>query len=199
MIFFISAIVSFVWRGGPEPEPESKAAEGRRLLEAKMLIPRILISVLLFLGIVYFVLIVRTLKRYSDRVGSGTRGRGRGGVGPVLDRYRREERRERGRERERRPRGRGRREDGVTSSPNLTARMFGSPSPEKREPQSPAPEATGGVQDGDVLNLGSAPAPAADTPTPSGSGSANITVEVEQHIDGDRTPSPSALPTTAGA
>ncbi|KAI6038084.1 hypothetical protein EDC04DRAFT_2698155 [Pisolithus marmoratus] len=67
MIFFIVSILAFVWRSGSMADPStpplvnSEAAIG----------PRVLVSVLLFLGIIYFVAIVKTLQGFG-RVNDAT-------------------------------------------------------------------------------------------------------------------------------
>ncbi|KAL4075486.1 hypothetical protein J3A83DRAFT_4068433, partial [Scleroderma citrinum] len=73
MIFFIIAILTFVWRSGSTtdpalPSPLSPSAE---------LGPRIVVSAFFFLGLVYFVAIVKTLRSYGrQRTRPGHRGQG---------------------------------------------------------------------------------------------------------------------------
>lgn len=110
MLLFVVAILSFVWRTGSVNDPEERSG----LSPAGALGPRIAITSLFGLGMVYFVMIVRTLQSYSgpklrgsfwgsgSNVGSVPPGGGGSGVG--RDRSRDGETR-RGRERERRTRG----------------------------------------------------------------------------------------------
>ncbi|KAK7459552.1 hypothetical protein VKT23_009535 [Stygiomarasmius scandens] len=77
MIFFISSIISYVWRTGSILDPQER--EG--LSPRAVLGPRIAITGLFVLGMGYFVLIVKTLKAYGDdekgrRVGAGGGGSG---------------------------------------------------------------------------------------------------------------------------
>ncbi|KAK7459508.1 hypothetical protein VKT23_009491 [Stygiomarasmius scandens] len=77
MIFFISSIISYVWRTGSILDPQER--EG--LSPKAVLGPRIAITGLFVLGMGYFVLIVKTLKAYGDdekgrRVGVGGGGSG---------------------------------------------------------------------------------------------------------------------------
>ncbi|PPR04908.1 hypothetical protein CVT24_007152 [Panaeolus cyanescens] len=66
MLLFISAILSFVWRTGSELDPEDRPP-----LSAKLaLIPRIIISTILLIGLIYIIAIVRTLKKYGSHQGS---------------------------------------------------------------------------------------------------------------------------------
>ncbi|KAF5391240.1 hypothetical protein D9757_003010 [Collybiopsis confluens] len=69
MILFIVSILSFVWRTGTESDPDERPP----LSDKQALGPRIAITLLFLLGMVYFVLIVVTLKSYS--VSSRWRGR----------------------------------------------------------------------------------------------------------------------------
>ncbi|KAI6043456.1 hypothetical protein EDC04DRAFT_2562735 [Pisolithus marmoratus] len=68
MIFFIASILAFVWRSGSTTDPSTPSS----LSPNAAIGPRVLISVLLFLGIVYFGAIVKTLQGYG-RV-NGTTG-----------------------------------------------------------------------------------------------------------------------------
>lgn len=66
MLFFLSSIMSFVWRTGSEDDPETRPPLSRKAA----LGPRIAITAVLALGFVYLFMIIRTLKRY----GSGHQG-----------------------------------------------------------------------------------------------------------------------------
>jgi hypothetical protein len=62
-MLFIAAILSFVWRSGSVDDPDP-----RPLLSAKAALgPRIAVSIMLGLGMMYFVLIVKTLRRYGGK------------------------------------------------------------------------------------------------------------------------------------
>ncbi|KAF9560843.1 hypothetical protein CPC08DRAFT_589249, partial [Agrocybe pediades] len=63
MILFITTIMSFVWR----TSPISGDIDTSSLTEtsAQILVPRIIISSLLGLGVVYFICIATTLRRYG--------------------------------------------------------------------------------------------------------------------------------------
>ncbi|KAF8886608.1 hypothetical protein CPB84DRAFT_1539785 [Gymnopilus junonius] len=61
MILYIVTIMSFVWRTTPFSEP-SVVEE----TSAQILIPRIIISLVVALGLVYFFLIAATLRKYGD-------------------------------------------------------------------------------------------------------------------------------------
>jgi len=119
MLLFIAAILSFVWRSGdvndPDPRPPlpTKGALG----------PRVAITGVFGLGMIYFVLIVKTLKSYGGprnreslwRVRSASNNGG--SVGGADGLFRERERSgdgdtRRGRERERAPRGGLGRRDG---------------------------------------------------------------------------------------
>ncbi|KAF9224568.1 hypothetical protein BS17DRAFT_766562 [Gyrodon lividus] len=118
MIFFITAILSFVWRSGSTTDPPTPSP----LSPSAVIGPRIVVSALFVLGMVYFGAIIKTLHNYgrvSERRGrarvveSETRERGR-----VSDGHReraRDQDHDRGREREparsTRGRERTRRED----------------------------------------------------------------------------------------
>jgi len=67
MILFMVTIISFVWRTGSEADPEG----GRPpLTNTAALGPRIAISLLAFIGFIYLVLIIRTLKSYGMHGGT---------------------------------------------------------------------------------------------------------------------------------
>ncbi|KAF9040780.1 hypothetical protein BJ165DRAFT_1492109 [Panaeolus papilionaceus] len=66
MLLFISAILCFVWRTGSELDPADRPP-----LTAKLaLIPRVIISTVLFIGLIYIFAIIRTLKKYGSHQGS---------------------------------------------------------------------------------------------------------------------------------
>lgn len=115
MLLFVTSILSFVWRTGASDDPEQRLPLARK----DALGPRIAITGVFVLGIVYLVFIVRTLRSYGGprkraslwRVGSGNNGGvvggGMGTAGQSGDGEAR-----RGRERERGPKnnfGRGQR------------------------------------------------------------------------------------------
>ncbi|KIK63945.1 hypothetical protein GYMLUDRAFT_40154 [Collybiopsis luxurians FD-317 M1] len=68
MILFITSIMSFVWRTGAESDPDERPP----LSDKWALGPRIAITFVFFIGMVYFFLIVKTLRSY------GANGRWRG-------------------------------------------------------------------------------------------------------------------------
>ncbi|KAJ7618440.1 hypothetical protein FB45DRAFT_1063108 [Roridomyces roridus] len=70
VVFFILSITTFVWRTGSVLDPDERQSLGRHAV----LGPRIAVSVVLFIGLVYFGLIIATLRRY----GQGPTRRGRG-------------------------------------------------------------------------------------------------------------------------
>ncbi|KAF8890400.1 hypothetical protein BD779DRAFT_1671352 [Infundibulicybe gibba] len=72
MVLFVVSILSFVWRTGSASDPSHVPLEGHAALG-----PRIAITGVFALGMVYFFMIVRTLKRYGVHVG----GRGITSVG----------------------------------------------------------------------------------------------------------------------
>jgi hypothetical protein len=61
MFFFITAILSFVWRSGSTSDSSNPAP----LSPTAVLGPRIAITSLFLLGLVYFVMIVKTLQNYG--------------------------------------------------------------------------------------------------------------------------------------
>ncbi|KAL1756759.1 hypothetical protein FB107DRAFT_248013 [Schizophyllum commune] len=63
IISFIVSIMAFVWRAGAGGEPADLVASPSQLLAS-----RVIISVSLALGALYFVLVVRTFTRYGDRI-----------------------------------------------------------------------------------------------------------------------------------
>ncbi|CAA7269657.1 unnamed protein product [Cyclocybe aegerita] len=66
MLLFLSAILSFVWRTGSVLDPEQRPP-----LSAKVaLVPRIIITSVFFLGMVYLCMIVKTLKKYGSHQSS---------------------------------------------------------------------------------------------------------------------------------
>jgi hypothetical protein len=69
MVAFLVSIMAFVWRTGAKDDPDPDTGTGtgteRELSGAKMLGPRIAISAVFAIGIVYFVLVIFTFKRYS--------------------------------------------------------------------------------------------------------------------------------------
>ncbi|KAK7053777.1 hypothetical protein R3P38DRAFT_2852086 [Favolaschia claudopus] len=77
VIFFIICIMSFVWRTGSALDPEEREPLGPQAI----LGPRISITVALFLGLLYFALIIGTLRRYGE--GSSRSAGGRRGSGDV--------------------------------------------------------------------------------------------------------------------
>ncbi|KIJ58850.1 hypothetical protein HYDPIDRAFT_101875, partial [Hydnomerulius pinastri MD-312] len=92
MIFFITAILSFVWRSGSTTDPASPAPLG----PSAELGPRIAVSSLFLLGLIYFGAIVKTLHNYGRREQERERDRDR------EERGRETMRSSRGRERTRR-------------------------------------------------------------------------------------------------
>ncbi|KAE9383002.1 hypothetical protein BT96DRAFT_930075 [Gymnopus androsaceus JB14] len=72
MIFFIVSIISFVWRTGGESDPPERSP----LSDRAVLGPRIAVTFIFFLGMMYFFLIVRTLQSYGSN-GFGPRERTR--------------------------------------------------------------------------------------------------------------------------
>ncbi|KAJ3537256.1 hypothetical protein NMY22_g5662 [Coprinellus aureogranulatus] len=62
MLFFLSSIMSFVWRTGSEDDPEVRPPLPRKAA----LGPRIAITAVLALGFVYLFMIIRTLKQYGS-------------------------------------------------------------------------------------------------------------------------------------
>jgi len=61
MLLFISSILSFVWRTGSVKDPDDRPPLGTRAI----LGPRIAITLLFILGMVYLAMIIRTLKKYG--------------------------------------------------------------------------------------------------------------------------------------
>ena len=61
MILYIITILSFVWRTTPVSDPNSVSET-----PVQILVPRIIISSVVALGVVYFILIAATLRRYGD-------------------------------------------------------------------------------------------------------------------------------------
>ncbi|KDR71033.1 hypothetical protein GALMADRAFT_801755 [Galerina marginata CBS 339.88] len=66
MLLFISSILSFVWRTGSVLDPESRPPLGARAV----LGPRIVITSVLALGLIYLFLIIRTFKKYGSQQNS---------------------------------------------------------------------------------------------------------------------------------
>lgn len=78
MIFFIASILSFVWRTGSIHDPPDRSPLSPRAA----LGPRIAITGVFALGMVYFAMIVKTLKRYGAHTGErGMRGGAAGRIG----------------------------------------------------------------------------------------------------------------------
>ncbi|KAF7311857.1 hypothetical protein MIND_00196400 [Mycena indigotica] len=77
VIFFIIAIMAFVWRTSSESEANSSSSENESNTSttSHTLIQRILITAALFLGLLYFALIVTSLKSYTGGSSSRTRTR----------------------------------------------------------------------------------------------------------------------------
>jgi hypothetical protein len=74
MIFFIFCILSFVWRTGSTNDPSDPP--GRVPLSPHAALgARITITALFSLGLLYFAMIVHTLRRYGSAVGKRERGR----------------------------------------------------------------------------------------------------------------------------
>ena len=90
MVTFLVSILSFVWRTGATDDPADSDAGARTLGPLEALGPRLAITVVLVLGLVYFVLIVKTFQNYGGSVGR-SRGR-RWARGSVERGTRREER-----------------------------------------------------------------------------------------------------------
>ncbi|KAF8886621.1 hypothetical protein CPB84DRAFT_1652717, partial [Gymnopilus junonius] len=61
MIMYIVTIMSFVWRTTPISQPNAVDESSLQIL-----IPRIIISLVVALGIIYFLLIAATLRRYGE-------------------------------------------------------------------------------------------------------------------------------------
>ncbi|TFK66134.1 hypothetical protein BDN72DRAFT_772446, partial [Pluteus cervinus] len=68
MIFFVFSLLSYIWRTGSSSDPPQR----NPLSPSGALVARIMITLVFGLGMVYFVLIVVTLRRY----GQSTQGRG---------------------------------------------------------------------------------------------------------------------------
>lgn len=103
MVAFCIAILSYIWRTGSSDDP----ADGMRtpLTPGQALAVRIVITAVFALGLVYFVLIVRTFASYGEREAGWRRSwLASGSVGlaeRVRERRRQEEERDRGRGRQR--------------------------------------------------------------------------------------------------
>jgi len=117
MLLFIAAILSFVWRTDAVDDPDPRPP----LSTKNVLGPRIAITGVFGLGMIYFVLIVKTLKSYGGprnreslwRVGSASNNGGSaGGTGGVSRERSGDGDVRRGRERERTVRGGGRHRGG---------------------------------------------------------------------------------------
>ena len=65
MVLFITAILSFVWRTGSVSDPSDRPPVGDRAA----LGPRIAITGVFCLGLVYLAMIIRTLKKYGSHEG----------------------------------------------------------------------------------------------------------------------------------
>ncbi|KAI0313576.1 hypothetical protein OF83DRAFT_1065264, partial [Amylostereum chailletii] len=74
MIAFLVAILSFVWRTGSTGDPTDDEQNARALSPAQSLGPRITITCLFAMGLVYFALVVQTFRSYgaSTLVKEGT-------------------------------------------------------------------------------------------------------------------------------
>ncbi|THH17593.1 hypothetical protein EW146_g3262 [Bondarzewia mesenterica] len=107
MITFIISILAFVWRTGATNDPTDSDPNARELTSTQALGPRIAITGVLAIGLVYFAMIVRTFRRYGKRMGP-RRGRKTGREGGVRGREERGEGEEGTRGRRRRE-GRARR------------------------------------------------------------------------------------------
>ena len=84
MIWFIVSILAFVWRTGAVNDPIQSAP----LSVQVALIPRVVITAVFVLGLIYFVLIVRTLQTYGSihgNVGWGTAAADSGSTKPSYD------------------------------------------------------------------------------------------------------------------
>ncbi|KAJ6579566.1 hypothetical protein DFH09DRAFT_1146919 [Mycena vulgaris] len=68
VVFFIMSIMSFVWRTGSVVDPDERQSLGPHAV----LGPRIAITIVLLLGLLYFGLIIATLRRYGDREPTGS-------------------------------------------------------------------------------------------------------------------------------
>lgn len=73
MIFYIICVMSFVWQTGPTANPQS-----RLLTDAEVMVPRVIISLVLALGLLYLLLIGLTFRKYSDPMEEAWRERIRG-------------------------------------------------------------------------------------------------------------------------
>ncbi|KDR79502.1 hypothetical protein GALMADRAFT_63425, partial [Galerina marginata CBS 339.88] len=62
MIFYITSVMSFVWRTSPFPSSSQPVPSET---SAQILVPRIVISLVLTLGLIYFALIAATLRKYG--------------------------------------------------------------------------------------------------------------------------------------
>ncbi|KAJ7735110.1 hypothetical protein DFH07DRAFT_967345 [Mycena maculata] len=62
VVFFIMSITAFVWRTGSVLDPDERQSLGRHAV----LVPRIAVTVVLLLGLLYFGLIIATLRRYGQ-------------------------------------------------------------------------------------------------------------------------------------
>lgn len=83
MLFFLGAILSFVWRTGSVSDPEERPP----LSDKAALGPRIAITAVFALGMIYLIMIIRTLKRYGGGPHSpslqGMLPTGRNGMAPA--------------------------------------------------------------------------------------------------------------------
>ncbi|KAF8147983.1 hypothetical protein B0H34DRAFT_679922 [Crassisporium funariophilum] len=70
LVLYIVCIMAFVWRTGTVDD-----GPGGPMTRRTALIPRIVISVVLLLGVVYFILIASTLRRYGDAMDQAWRSR----------------------------------------------------------------------------------------------------------------------------
>lgn len=77
MILFCTAILSFVWRTGSTSDPATPSSLSPTAAQG----PRIAVTVMFLLGLVYFLLIVHTLRRYGRDFPAGNQLEGPGPAG----------------------------------------------------------------------------------------------------------------------
>jgi hypothetical protein len=80
MLLFVTSILSFVWRTGSTADPQSRSP----LPPTVALAPRIAVSGVFAIGMVYFTMIVITLTRYGSTFGERVRRESRFGNTAVL-------------------------------------------------------------------------------------------------------------------
>ncbi|KDR79516.1 hypothetical protein GALMADRAFT_34354, partial [Galerina marginata CBS 339.88] len=66
MILYITTVMAFVWRTSPFPSPSLSSTTTPSETSLQILVPRIVISLVLTLGLVYFILIALTLRKYGE-------------------------------------------------------------------------------------------------------------------------------------